>query len=83
MTIGFRIKLHHAFIAPILLAGVPRRFGIVLWTICAAFVLGMQAWYVFPLFLIIHIIVALMVKHDPHLIDVVARHIHQKKYYDV
>jgi type IV secretion system protein VirB3 len=83
MTPGFRIKLHSAFTSPLLLAGVPRRFAIINWTICAAFVLGMQAWYVFPLFLMIHIAVAMATKNDPYFIEIIARHIKQKKYYDV
>jgi type IV secretion system protein VirB3 len=73
-TTGYRIKLHNALVTPIMLGGVPRRFAILNGTICAAFVLGLQAVYMLPIF---------MTKRDPYFFDVVLRHIKKKKYYKV
>ncbi|HCU05280.1 MAG TPA: ABC transporter substrate-binding protein [Coxiellaceae bacterium] len=83
MTPGFRIKLHSAFTSPMMIGGVPRQFAIILWTFCAAFVLGLQVWYIFPLFLLIHWIVAWIIKKDPYLMAILSRHLKQKAYYDV
>jgi type IV secretion system protein VirB3 len=80
-TAGFRIKLHSSLVTPILLAGTPRKFAILNWTICAALVLGLHAVYTFPLFLTLHIIALFLTKHDPYFFDVLIRHIKQKRYY--
>jgi len=82
-TPGFRIKLHNALVSPILLMGVPRRFAILNSTICTALVLGLQAIYLLPLFIIIHIIAMVLTKKDPYFFDVLLRHLKQKRYYDV
>ena len=82
-TTGYRIKLHNALVTPIMLGGVPRSFAILNGTICAAFVLGLQAVYMLPIFIIIHIAAMFMAKRDPYFFDVVLRHIKKKKYYKV
>jgi type IV secretory pathway TrbD component len=64
-TAGYRIKLHNALVTPIMLGGVPRQFAILNGTVCAAFVLGLQAIYMLPIFIIIHIAAIFMTKHDP------------------
>ena len=61
-TRGYSIKLHNALTTPIMLGGVPRRFAILNGTLCAAFVLGMQAIYMLPIFIVIHIVAALLAK---------------------
>jgi len=80
-TPGLRIKLHNSLITPILLGGVPRKFAILNWTICAALVLGLHAIYTLPLFIILHIIAVFLTKRDPYFFDVLLRHVKQKKYY--
>lgn len=80
-TAGFRIKMHNSLVTPILLAGIPRKFAILNWTICAALVLGMHAIYTLPLFIILHIIAVFLTKQDPYFFDVLLRHIKQKRYY--
>jgi type IV secretion system protein VirB3 len=83
MTPGFRIKLHHALIEPILFAGVPRRFAILNGTICAALVLGLHAIYILPISVIIHIAAMVATRKDPYFFDVALRHLRQKRFYDV
>lgn len=82
-TPGYRIRLHNALVSPILLMGVPRRFAIINWTICAALVLGLHAIYMLPIFIVIHIVAVVLAKRDPHFFDVILRHIRQKRFYDV
>lgn len=80
-TAGYRIKLHNAFTTPIMLAGAPRQFTILNGTLCAALVLGLHAFYLLPLFVILHAVAVLLAKRDPYFFEVLLRHIRQKKYY--
>lgn len=80
-TPGYRLKVHDSLITPILFAGVPRRFAILNGTICAALVLGLHAFYMLPIFILIHVMAALFTKKDPYLFDVVLKHIKQKRFY--
>ena len=80
-TPGFRIKCHNSLTTPILLAGAPRRFAILNATVAAAFVLGLQLFYLLPIFIVFHVVAVLLAKRDPYLFEVVLRHLRQKKYY--
>jgi type IV secretion system protein TrbD len=82
-TPGFRIRLHNSLVTPILLAGVPREFAILNWTMCAALVLGLHALYLLPFFIIFHLVAFFFAKRDPYFFAVVLRHIRQKKYYTI
>ncbi|MBN1684812.1 MAG: VirB3 family type IV secretion system protein [Gammaproteobacteria bacterium] len=82
-TPGYRITLHNSLTTPILLGGAPRRFAILNGTICAAFVLGLQLFYLLPVFIVIHIVAVILAKRDPYFFEVVLRHLRQKKYYEV
>jgi type IV secretion system protein VirB3 len=64
-----------------MLMGVPRRFAILNWTICAALVLGLHIFYILPFSLIIHAAAVFFAKRDPHFFDVFIRHLRHKKYY--
>lgn len=79
---GYKIKLHNSLVSPVMLMGVPRRFAILNWTICAALVLGLHTLYILPLSIIIHIAAVFFAKHDPYFFDVFIRHLRQKKYYE-
>ena len=80
-TAGLRIKLHSSLITPLLLGGTPRKFAILNWTICAALVLGLHAFYTLPLFIVLHIVAVFLTKRDPYFFDVLLRHLKQKRYY--
>ena len=81
-TPGYRIKLHNSLVSPVMLMGVPRRFAILNWTICAALLLGLHILYILPISLIIHIAAVFFAKRDPHFFDVFIRHLKHKKYYE-
>lgn len=81
-TPGYRIKLHNSLVSPVMLMGVPRRFAILNWTICAALVLGLHILYILPLSMVIHVVAVFFAKRDPYFFDVFIRHLRQKKYYE-
>lgn len=80
-TPGFRIRLHNSLTIPILLAGAPREFSILNWTICLALVLGLHAVYLLPFFLIFHFAAVFFAKRDPYFFTVIMRHLRHKKFY--
>ena len=82
-TPGYRIKLHTSLVMPIMMAGVPRRFAILNGTFCAAFVMGLHAYYTLPLFIVFHLVALMLAKRDPYFFDVLLRGLRKKKYYDV
>jgi type IV secretion system protein VirB3 len=81
-TNGYRIKLHSSLVSPIMLMGVPRRFAILNWTICAALILGLHILYILPVSIMIHICAVFFAKRDPYFFDVLMRHLQQKRYYE-
>lgn len=80
-TPGYRIVIHHSLTQPILLAGVPRRFAILNGTFCAAFVLGLQAVFTIPIFVVLHLVAVYLTKKDPYFFEVMLRHLRQKTFY--
>lgn len=80
-TPGYRIAIHNSLTQPILMAGVPRRFAILNGTLCAAFVLGLQAIMTLPIFLLVHGVAVYLTKKDPYFFDVMVRHLRQKTFY--
>ncbi|GJM06353.1 MAG: conjugal transfer protein TrbD [marine bacterium B5-7] len=80
---GFRIPLHTALIAPLLVAGAPRLFAILNATLGAAIVLGLHAYYTLPLFIVTHFIGVILAKRDPDFFEVFIRCLRKKKFYHV
>lgn len=80
---GYRISLHNSLTTHIMLSGVPRKFAILNWTICAALVLGLRAIYLLPLFLILHVGAVFFAKKDPDFFEVILRLLKQKRIYRV
>lgn len=66
-----------------MMGGVPRKFAILNWTICAALVLGLRAVYILPVFIILHIVAVFFAKKDPDFFEVILRLLKQKKFYKV
>ena len=78
---GYRINLHSSLTTPVLLGGVPRRFAILNWTMCAALVFGLRAFYLLPLFIILHFGALFLAKKDPDFFEVTLRLLKQKRFY--
>ena len=80
---GFRITLHNSLVTPILVGGAPRSFAILNGTIGAALVMGLRAWYLFPIFILLHVVAVLMAKLDPYFFEVLLRYLRQKTHFQV
>jgi len=78
-----QVKIFQALTSPLLLAGVPRTFAILNGTICAAFVLALQSFYVLPICILVHACAVFLTKKDPYFFSVISRQLKQKSYYDV
>lgn len=73
------VPLHRSLTQPILLAGLPRRLALLLWTTAAAFALGLHQLWVIPIALVLHGVFAAMARRDPHFFDVVTRAAGQRR----
>ena len=78
---GYRITIHRSLTEPILLAGVPRGFCIINFTIAAAVILGLHVLIFFPVNIIVHFIAVMLIKKDRDFFSVLSRHFKYKKYY--
>ena len=72
----FVIPVRQALIRPVLLAGVPRSFAVVNFTLAAALGLGAhQVLVAVPLALVLHGVAFGLTKSDPLWLDVLLRHL--------
>jgi type IV secretion system protein TrbD len=70
---GFEVPIHRSLTEPILVAGLPRRFAILLWTPGMVVVLGLyQIWFL-PIAFALHAVFAGLTKRDPHFFEVFVR----------
>jgi type IV secretory pathway VirB3-like protein len=67
----------------IMLGGVPRQYAILLYTIGAAFVLGMYNFYIIPVVFLIHFVLKLLYKRDEYIVEIVLQHMKDSDYLDV
>ena len=68
---GFEVPLHRSLVEPMLLAGLPRTFALVLWTGVGAIAFGLHQLWVFPLGMGLHAAAAAVTKADPYFFDIV------------
>lgn len=78
---GLEIPVHQSVTAELLLLGVPRKVFMLNATIGMAFVLGMSALYLLPLFLLIHMLCVVATKQDEMFFEIFRRSLHLKAYY--
>jgi type IV secretion system protein VirB3 len=76
---GFEVPLHRSLTQPIMLAGLPRNFCLLLWTTVAAFVLGLHQVWILPIGLAMHALFAAVARRDPFFFDVFLRAIHAQR----
>jgi len=67
----------------IMLAGVPRKYTILLYTIGAALVLGLHNYYIIPVVFLIHFVLKLLYKKDEYIVEIVLQHMKDSDYLDV
>ena len=70
-TDGLEAPLHRCLVEPILLAGLPRSVGLVLWTLVGALALGLRQVWVLPLGAAAHLAAAALTNADPHFFEIV------------
>jgi type IV secretion system protein TrbD len=73
------VPLHRSLTQPILIAGLPRNLGLLLWTATAAFALGLHQLWVLPLAIVLHLVFAAMARRDPFFFDVIVRAVGQRR----
>ena len=70
---GFAVPIHRSLTEPILVAGLPRRFAILLWTPGMVIILGLyQIWFL-PVQIALHFLFAALTRRDPFFFDVFVR----------
>src|ERR1017187_8821250 len=64
---GFEVPIHRSLTEPLLFAGLPPTFALLLWTLGMAVILGLyQLWFI-PIQLGLHLLFVHLTKNDPHL----------------
>lgn len=79
---GSEVPIHRSLTQPMRVAGLPRNLGLLLWTITAAFVLGLHQIWVLPVAVVLHLAFASAAKRDPHFFDVAIRAVHARHRLD-
>ena len=76
---GFEVALHRALTEPILIAGAPRSFAILLGTLAAAIGVGLRVWLAGAvIWLLGHAIAVWVTRKDPAFLTVLSRHARHK-----
>jgi type IV secretory pathway TrbD component len=76
---GLEVPLHRSLTQPIMVAGLPRNLGLLLWTATAAFAFGLHQLWVLPLSPALHAAFAAMARRDPNFFDVFMRAVGQRR----
>ena len=79
---GFEIPVHRSLTQPIMFAGLPRTFGLLMWTTVSALVLGLHQIWILPLGVVLHLLFAAVARRDPFFFDVFLRAIHAQRRLD-
>jgi type IV secretion system protein VirB3 len=70
---GFEVPVHRSLTEPILLAGLPRRLALLMWTFSAAIVLGLYQLWFLAVAVALHLFFAALARRDPQFFDVFVR----------
>jgi len=80
---GFEIEVHGSLSEPVTLAGIPRMPAVLIGTLTAILALGLQTpWIGLPLGTLLYGVAVWMTKRDPHVFDILRRHLRQPAYLD-
>jgi type IV secretion system protein VirB3 len=79
---SFEVPVHRSLTQPIMFAGLPRNLGLLLWTVAAAFALGLHQLWMIPLALVLHALLAVAAKRDPYFFDVFMRAVRGQRRLD-
>lgn len=78
---GFEIPIHQSVTVAFLILGVPRNVFILNATLGMAFVLGLSALYMIPIFVLTHMLCVFFTKQDELFFEIFRRSLHLKTYY--
>ncbi len=79
---GLEVPVHRSLVEPMLMAGLPRTVGLVLWTVVAAFAMGLRQLWVLPIGIALHIVCAAATRADPHFFEIIVLAIKTQKRLD-
>lgn len=79
---GLEVPVHRSLVEPMLMAGLPRTVGFVLWTTVAAFAMGLRQVWVLPIGIALHIVCAAVTRSDPHFFEIIVLAIKTQKRLD-
>ncbi len=74
--------VHHSITERFFMWGLPRMFGIALWTGVLAFTLGLQQLWILPFGVILHRLAAFLVRKDPYMLEVLLTVLRQDRRLD-
>ena len=78
---GFDVPLHRSLTAPVLMAGAPRGFAILIGTLAASIGLGLRLWIAGLLIAFIgHAFAVWVTRRDPAFLTVLSRHSRHKGF---
>lgn len=78
---GFTVPLHRSLTEPVLLAGAPRGFAILVGTLAAAIGLGLRLWLAGLIIAVAgHALAVWVTKRDPAFLTVLSRHSRHKGF---
>jgi type IV secretory pathway TrbD component len=70
---GFEVPIHRSLTEPLLVAGLPRGFAILLWTPGIVVILGLYQLWFLPLQITLHLIFVYLTKREPQFFEVFKR----------
>jgi type IV secretion system protein VirB3 len=70
---GLEVPVHRSLTEPMLVAGLPRSLGLLLWTATSVFAFGLHQIWVLPIAVVLHGVLAAAAKRDPYFYDVFLR----------
>jgi len=79
---GFEVPIHRSLTEPLLFAGLPPTFALLLWTLGMAVILGLyQLWFI-PIQLGLHLLFVHLTKNDPRFFEVFTRALRAQRRLD-
>jgi type IV secretory pathway TrbD component len=70
---GYEYPIYRSLTEPILVAGLPRTFALVLWTPGMAIILGLYQLWFLPIQLALHFLFAALTKREPYFFEMFVR----------
>jgi type IV secretion system protein VirB3 len=76
---GYEVPVHRSLTEPMMVAGLPRSLGLLLWTVTSVFAFGLHQIWVLPISVTLHAVLAAAAKRDPYFYDVFLRAIRSNR----